>query len=168
MIDGEPVVGPVLRPTGPHWARVACPDHAPWATRVDLTTLDSHVVASPKAYEPPAEADMLVQSRVSGARAIVVVEVRGQVATARLVTIDGRERERRTIAVTGDLGPVAHAVDELLTPASVKRRPWYESRWLWAAGAAMVTAAIVVPITAAIAGDTGATTWTAKVKGLPF
>src|SRR5262249_42031421 len=153
MIDGEPTVGPVLRPTGPHWARVACPDHAPWATRIDLTTLDSHVVASPKAYEPPAESEVLVQARVSGARAIVIVEVHGQVATARLVAIDGRERERRTIAVSGDLAPVASAIDDLLTPPNVVHRPWYQSRWVWAAGAAMLTAVIVVPVTAAIAGD---------------
>ena len=168
FVDGEAVAGPILRITGPHWTRVTCPDHAPWATRVDLTTLDSHVVASPKPYEPPAEAELLVQARVSNAHAILVVEVRGQVATVRLLGIDGRERQRRTVTVDPNLAAVAAVVDELLAPPVVATRAWYKSRWAWALGAAVLTAAIVVPITAAIAGDSGATTWTAKVKGLPF
>ena len=168
FVDGEPVAGPILRITGPHWTHVTCPDHAPWATRVDLTTLDSHVVASPKAYEPPAEAELLVQARVSNAHAILVVEVRGQIATVRLLGIDGRERERRSVTADPSLAAVAAAVDDLLAPPVVATRAWYNSRWARADADALNTAAIVNPITAAIASDSGATTWTAKVKGLPF
>ena len=168
FVDGEAVAGPMLRITGPHWIRVACPDHAPWSTRVDLTTLDSHIVASPKPYEPPAEAELLVQARASGARAILVIEIRGPIASVGLLGIDGRERERRTFTVDQNLGALAAGVDEMLSPPVVATRAWYKSRWAWAAAAAIVTAAIVIPITAALASDNGATTWTATVKGLPF
>jgi hypothetical protein len=167
-VDGEPVAGAVLRPTGPHWVRVTCPDHAPWATRVDLTTLDSHLASAPKPYEPPAETELLVQGRTAGARAIAVVEVHGKIATVRVLGIDGRERERRTVTVTrGDLAPVARVLDDLLAPPVVSHTVWYRSRWAWAVGAAIATAAIVVPVTAVIAGDTGATSWTVRPKGLP-
>ena len=168
IVDGDEIAGAILRLTGPHWVRVTCNNFAPWATRVDLTTLGNNISATPKAYEAPAETELLVQARTAGARAIVVVEVRGKIATVRVIGIDGRERERRTVTVTrGDLTPVAAVVDELLTPQVVTRAPWYTSRWAWAVGAALATAAIVVPITAAIAGDTGATSWTVKPKGLP-
>ncbi len=158
LIDGEPVAGAVQRPTGPHFVRVVCPDHEPWKIRVDLTTLDSHIVASPKPYEAPSETEVLVQARSANAQAVIVVEVRGPLATIRLVGIDGRERERRSATVTrGDLTPVAAIVDAMLAPRLVKHEVWYRSRWAWAAGAAILTAAIVIPVTAVIAGDTGAT-----------
>ena len=86
----------------------------------------------------------------------------------RVLGIDGRERERRTVTVTrGDLAPLGRVLDELLAPPVVSHTVWYRSRWAWAVGAALATAAIVVPVTAAIAGDTGATTWTVRPKGLP-
>lgn len=37
---------------------------------------------------------------------------------------------------------------------------WYDSRWAWAAGAAVVAAAVLVPITVIIVGDNASTTWT--------
>jgi hypothetical protein len=166
-VDAEPVAGAVLRPTGPHFARVACNDHEPWATRIDLTTLGAKIPATPKPYEPPPEAELLVQARSAGA--LVVIEVHGRVATLRLIGVDGRERERRAVTVTnGDLAPVAPVLDALLAPAVVVRTPWYRTRWAWAVGAAVVTAAIVVPITAAIAGDNGATTAVIRPKGFAF
>lgn len=167
-IDGELVAGPVLRSTGPHFARVTCADHEPWASRVDLTTLDSHITASPKPYQPPSDTDLLVQARSAGARAILFVEVHGRLASVRVIDADGSERERRAATVThGDLTAVAAVVDDLLTPAVVAHAPWYQSRWTWAAAAAVITTAIVVPITAAIASDTGAASWTVRVKALP-
>lgn len=167
-IDGELVAGPVLRSTGPHFARVACSDHEPWASRVDLTTLDSHVTASPRSYQPPSDTELLVQARSAGAQAIALVEVHGKIATIRVMGVDGRERERRATTVAhGDLTPAAAVIDELLTPPVVTRTPWYQTRWAWAIGAAMATAAVVIPVTAVIAGDTGAATWTVRIRGLP-
>lgn len=168
FVDGELVAGAVLRPTGPHFVRVTCADHQPYATRVDLNTLGAKLVATPKAYEAPSETDILVQARSANARAVVVVEVRGQLATIRLVGIDGRERDRRSASVSrGDLAPVASIVDEMLAPAIVKHEAWYRSRWAWVAGAVIVTAAIVIPVTAVIAGDTGPATATLKPTGIP-
>lgn len=164
LVDGTAVAGAVLRPTGPHWVRVTCVDHAPSGTRVDLTSLGARIPANPAAYAPPGDAELLVQARVSGARAMIVAEVHGQLATARLVGIDGRERDRRTVAVPGDLTPLARVVEDLLTPPILVKSHWYQSKWAWAGGAALVAAAVLVPITAIVARDTGATTWTAKVK----
>jgi hypothetical protein len=158
IVDGEPVSGAVLRPTGPHYLAVTCPDYEPWSSRVDLTTLDSHPSVTPRPYEAPSETEVLVQARTANARAVIVVEVRGKLATIRLVGIDGRERERRSATVErGDLAPVAAIVDAMLAPEVVHHEAWYRSRWAWVAGAVIVTAAIVIPVTAAIAGDTGAT-----------
>jgi hypothetical protein len=44
----------------------------------------------------------------------------------------------------------------LETHAPVPR--WYQSRWVWAAGAALVVAAVLVPITASVASDRTPTT----------
>jgi len=168
FVDGELVAGAVLRPTGPHFVRVTCADHQPYATRVDLNTLGTKLVATPKPYEAPSETDILVQARSANAHAVVVIEVRGQLATIRLVGIDGRERDRRSASVNrGDLAPIAKIVDEMLAPPIVKHEVWYRSRWAWVAGAVIITAAIVIPVTAVIAGDTGPTTATVKPTGIP-
>jgi hypothetical protein len=168
-VDGEAIAGPVLRPPGPHFVRVECNDREPWATRLDLTTLGAQVPVSPKPYEPPAETELLVQARSAGARALVAIEVHGRVATLRMIGVDGRERERRTVTVTnGELATVAPVLDDMLAPHTVVHTPWYRTRWAWAIGVAVVTAAIVVPITAAIAGDTGATSAVVRPQGFTF
>lgn len=167
-IDSEVVAGPVLRATGLHYARVTCSDREPWSSRIDLTTLDARVTASPKEYRPPSDADLLVQLRSAAAQAIIAVEVRGQLALVRTIGIDGNERARRTVALPGrDLRPAAVVVEEWLAPQTASHTPWYQTRWAWAVGAAIATAAIVVPITAAIAGDRGAATWTVRIRSLP-
>lgn len=150
---------------GSHWVRVECPDRTPWGQRVDLPTTGLHVRADPLPYAPPSEAELLVQARVAGARALVVAEVHGQVATARVVGLDGREHDRRSVTVTGDLQPLAAAIGELLTPPA--HTPWYQSKWAWAGGAAALSAIILVPITAAIAGGSSPTTFSVHFKGLP-
>jgi hypothetical protein len=144
---------------GSHWAYVTCADRAPWGTRVEVTG-DQLVVARNTVLSPPTDDEVLIQARTVGARAFVAVEVRSGVGTARLVGVDGRERDRRSVAITGDLTRLAGAVHELLAP--VAKTPWYETRWAWAAGAAVVAAAILVPLTAAITQDTSPSTWTAK------
>lgn len=144
---------------GSHWAYVTCADRAPWGTRVELTG-DQLVVARNTVLAPPTDDEVLIQARTVGATAFVAVEIRSGVGTARLVGVDGRERDRRSVAVTGDLTPLANAVRELLSP--VVRPHWYETRWAWAAGAALVAAAILVPLTAVVAQSNGPSTWTAK------
>jgi hypothetical protein len=169
IVDGEPVAGAVLRPTGPHYLAVTCPDYEPWSSRIDLTTLDSHPIVTPRPYEAPSETEILVQARSVDARAVIVVEVHGKLATIRLVGVDGRERERRSASVErGDLAPIAAIVDAMLAPAIVHHEAWYRTRWAWVTGAVIVTAAIVIPITAVIAGDTGATRATIVPTGPGF
>jgi hypothetical protein len=165
-VDGAASSGKEHKHTGAHWIRVACADRTPWGQRIDLTTLGAHVAPDPSPYAPPSDAELLVQARVAGARALVVAEVHGVVATARLVTLDGRERDRRTVGISKDLAPLAVAVGDLLTPPN-DRRHWYQSRWVWAAGAAALAAIVLVPVTAAIASDTGAAAGRVQPKGLP-
>ena len=163
FVDAAPSSGKAHLVTGPHWIRVTCPDRMPWGQRIDLTSVGVHLAPDPAPYAPPSDAELLVQARVAGARALVVVEVHGQIATARLIGLDGRERDRRTIAIAGgDLRPLGAVVGELLTPQAVAHH-WYRSRWAWAAGAAVLAAAVLVPITAAIASQAPATTMTVRL-----
>ncbi|MDB4953606.1 MAG: hypothetical protein JWO36_1175, partial [Myxococcales bacterium] len=154
-VDGTAQTGEVKHITGPHWVRAVCPDYAPWGVRIDLTSLGARVLATPTLYAAPVESDLLVQARVSGARSLVIAEVHGDVATARLLTLDGRERDRRTVTIKGDLSPLAEAINTLLIPTPPQH--WYQKRWAWAAGAATLAAIVLVPITAVIARDRSAT-----------
>jgi hypothetical protein len=161
LIDGAPAsaLGAAQPLVGSHWLHVTCPDHAPWGTRVELT-YDQRIVARNAALAPPTDDEVLIQARTAGARAFIAVELHGGVGTARLVGVDGRERDRRSVAVAGDLAPLAGAVRELLAPTP--RTHWYESRWAWAAGAAVLAAAVLVPLTAAATQTGGPSTWTVK------
>ena len=161
QIDGAAVgaTGAVSLLLGSHWVSAACTDRAPWGTRVELTA-DQQVVARNAVLAPPTDDELVIQARMLGARAFVAVELRGGVGTARLVGGDGRERDRRTVAILGDLAPLAGAVHDLLAPADKPR--WYHSRWAWAAGAAVIAAAILIPVTAAATQSSTPSTWTAK------
>jgi len=164
-VDGVAAAGKLRLIAGLHWARTECIDRAPWGSRVDLPTTGLSVRADPLPYAPPPDADALVQARVSLAHAVIITEVHGTVATARKLSLDGRELDRRTVNVTGDLQPLALAIGDMLTPE--KHSPWYQSKWAWAGAAAAVTAIVLVPITAAIAGGSTPTTFTVHPKGLP-
>jgi hypothetical protein len=161
LIDGvaASAVGSAQPLVGSHWVFVTCADHAPWGTRVELTG-DQLVVARNTAVAPPTDDELLIQARTVGARAFLAVEIRSGVGTARLVGVDGRERDRRSVKIADDLAPLAGAVTALLAPAP--RTPWYESRWVWATGAAAVAAAILIPVTAALTQNTTPSSWTVK------
>jgi hypothetical protein len=154
-VDAASVTGAVERALGHHWVRVTCPDREPVGEQVDLTGGDETLPVTPPPYLPPSDSDVLIQARTASARAVVVVEVHGAVGTARLVGLDGRERDRRTVTLGSDLGPLADAVGELLAPPP--EHHWYQSRWAWVAGGAAAAALILVPITAVIAGSGGNT-----------
>lgn len=162
-VDAAPYTGPVEKIVGHHWARVTCADREPQGVHFELIS-DTALPVQPPPYLPPSDSEILVQARVASARSVVVVEVHGNVGTARLVGLDGRERDRRTVTLTGDLGPLADAVGDLLAPPPVHH--WYQSKWAWIAGGAAAAAVILVPITAAIAGANGSTT--ATVQGNPW
>ncbi len=154
-VDATPATGAVERAVGHHWVRVTCPDREPIGEQVDLTGGDETLPVTPPPYLPPSDSDVLIQARTASARAVVVVEVHGAVGTARLVGLDGRERDRRTVTLGSDLGPLADAVGDLLAPPP--EHHWYQSRWAWVAGGAAAAALILVPVTAAIAGSGGNT-----------
>lgn len=160
-VDGRPAPGPVDLVIGPHWVSTRCSDRQPEGFRIELTA-DVRLPVEPRAFLPPSDTDLLVQARTAGARAFVSVEVRGGVATARLVGLDGRERDRKTMTVTGDLAPVADGVTALLTPAEKSR--WYQSKVVWGIGGALLAAIIAIPITAALAGDSGTQNPTGRLQ----
>lgn len=158
-VDGVPAPGPVTLPVGSHWINASCTDRRPYGYKVELTS-DVTVPIEPAPYLPPSDSELLVQARTAGSRAFVSVEVRAGVATARLVGLDGREQDRKTVTVTGDLGPVADALTELLTPAPA--RHWYQSKWTWVGIGAVAAALIAIPVTAALSNDSGPTNATAR------
>jgi len=164
-VDGQPASGAVDDVVGSHWVRVTCPDRVPQGLRVELTAGALTLPVTPVPYQPPTDSELLVQARTASARALIFAEVHDQVAIARLIGLDGRERDRRTVVLRGTLDPLADAVRAMLAPTP--RRHWYQSRWAWAAGAAAIAAAILVPVTAAIAGNAPPSTATVRPQGLP-
>ncbi|HET9624018.1 MAG TPA: hypothetical protein VFP84_21750 [Kofleriaceae bacterium] len=163
MIDGAlaNAVASAQPLVGSHWVYVTCADRAPWGTRVEVTG-DQLVVARNAQLAPPTDDELLIQARTVGAQAFVVVELRSGVATARLVGVDGRERDRRSVAAGHgrDLTRLAGAVRDLLAP--IEKPHWYASRWVWAGGAALVAAALAIPLTAAFSQGNSPSTWTVK------
>ena len=163
MIDGSIAEPSAPRVAGTHWVRVTCPEHAAWGTRVGVRAPSTTLVARPTRLAPPGDAELMIQARTAGATALIAIETRGEVGIARLIGLDGRERDRRTVSTRTSLGPLADAVRELLRPPA--RARWYQSRWAWAAGAAVVAAAISIPLTAAATRDAAPTGATIKLPG---
>jgi hypothetical protein len=161
-VDAQPATGPVELVVGRHWVRVTCPDRQPHGVKLEVTAGDITLPVQPAPYQPPSDTELLVQARTAGARAFVVAEVRGSVATARLVGLDGRERDRRTVTIAGDLAPLAEAVTELLAPAAERR--WYQSRWVVFGGGALVAAIVLVPVTALLVRDDAEQSWTGRLR----
>ena len=164
FVDATYAPRPIDLFVGRHWVRVTCSDRQPEGLKVELVGGAITLPITPPQLAPPNDTELLVQARTAGARAFVVAEVRGNVATARLVGLDGRERDRRTVSIGSDLGPLADAVTSLLTP--VPEKPWYRSKWTWAAGGAAIAAAILVPLTMFATRDSG-TPDTKYTVGLP-
>lgn len=160
-VDGAAISGPTPHLLGTHWVSVTCTAHQPWGTRVELGA-DTTVVARNTPIAPPTGDEMLIQARTAGAQRFLSIEISGQFASIRLVAADGRELDRRTVSVkNADTAPIASAVRAMLAPEDKQR--WYQSKWVWAAGAALLAAAVLVPVTAAAASDKTQSTFTTKV-----
>lgn len=165
MIDGTSAIGDVELIVGRHWYRVVCPDRQPEGAGTEIRAGKTDYPIEPAPYAPPTDTDLIVQARAAGARAFVVAEVRSNVATARLVGLDGRERDRRTVSIAGDLSPLADAVASLLS--SGPKTHWYQTKWAWAVGGGALAAAILVPLTVFLARDTASPDLTVKAPGPP-
>jgi hypothetical protein len=164
FVDAAIAPGAVVLIVGRHWVNVRCPDRRPRGEKLELVGGDVTLPIEPILISPPTDTDLLVQARTSGARAFVLAEVRGNVATARLVGLDGKERDRKTVTIGTDLEPLADAVTALLTPKA--HTPWYRTKWVWAAGGALTAAAIVLPLTIFATQDNGPSD-TKYMLGLP-
>ena len=163
-VDGSPTLGPIQAVVGRHWYQVTCPDRQPEGQRFELTTPFKAKI-EPAPFVPPSDTELLDQARRSGARAFIVAEVHVNVATARLVGLDGRERDRRTVSIYGSLDPLADAVAVLLAPPASQH--WYQSKWAWVAGGGVIAAVIAVPLTALLSRDTGSTDLRVNVPNPP-
>jgi hypothetical protein len=146
-IDGAAVTTPQIElPFGRHWLDASCDGRVPVRTRlvVDRPTLE--VALAGAAITAPDDAALLVQARTASAHALVVVTVNAGTAVVRKLGIDGKERDRISIAVARGDREIAAAVTRLLAPATKPTAtPWYRSRWAWAAGGAAVASAILIP-----------------------
>jgi hypothetical protein len=156
-VDGVPSPGTIQLPVGSHWINGSCPDSRPDGYRLELTgemTFPFH----PPPYPLPNDSDVLAQARVAGhgLNSFISIEVRSGVATARLVGIDGRERDRKTVKVeNGDLTPVGDALLALLVPPPPKH--WYKSKWTYAGAGALAAALIAIPVTLVLTANTDPT-----------
>lgn len=164
-LDGSSAIGEVELIVGRHWYRVVCPDRQPEGTGTEIRAGKIDYPVDPAPFAPPTDTELIVQARTAGAHAFVVAEVRSNVATARLVGLDGRERDRRTVSIAGDLSPLADAVASLLKAGP--KQHWYQTKTAWAVGGGLLAAAILVPLTAILARDTGSTDITVKANGPP-
>jgi hypothetical protein len=154
---------------GSHWVNGSCPDSRPDGYRLELTG-DITFPFHPPPYPLPNDNDVLAQARVAGhgLGSFVSIEVRSGVATARLVGIDGRERDRKTVNVNnGDLAPVGEALAALLVPPPPKH--WYKSKWTYAGAGALAAAIIAIPVTLILTTDNTPTnaTSTPDWHGMP-
>lgn len=164
-VDGAPA-SDTPRAVGPHWVRVTCVDRVARGMRVDVVAPETKISIQPPPVPAIDDNDTLVQARAAGWRSWIVAEVHGATATARLVGLDGRERDRRTVAISGDLAPLADAVRVLLHPRDTPR-PWYRRSWVIATGAAAVVAAIAIPLTVVLVHDNRATSAEVMFPHLP-
>lgn len=151
IVDGAAVDGAAVAVVaGTHWIHARC-GAATWSARADALDAVTRIAIEPRGAAPPGDDDVLIQARAAGARGVVIATAQGGVVTLRRLAIDGRERDRRTTAAAPDGVAAARALETLLASAPPAR--WYQSRWAWAAGAAILAAAVLVPITAALAAD---------------
>ena len=164
VLDGAATAPTASVLMGNHWLRVSCPGAEPWGMRLAVSAATATVSVAARRNLAPADDELLVVARGAGARAFVTVVARGDLVWVRRIGGDGRERDRRTVAL-GDGGAViADAVTALMRPAA-PRLPWYRTRWAWAAGIAGATAAIAIPLTLIIAGGDAPTSATVVGPG---
>jgi hypothetical protein len=164
VLDGAATAATASVLMGNHWLRVSCPGAEPWGMRLAVSAASATVSVAARRSLAPADDELLVVARGVGAHEFVTVVARGDLVWIRRIGGDGRERDRRTVAV-GDGGAViADAVAALMRPAAA-RVPWYRTRWAWAAGIAGATAAIAIPLTLIIAGGDAPTTATVVGPG---
>jgi hypothetical protein len=96
---------------------------------------------------------------VSAPRAVLVAEDdAGATASIRVVGADGRADAPTAVTLDADGAAVDAAIDAALGPPPVTVPPpaktrWWKSPWLWAAGGAAITAAVLIPF-AVSGGDT--------------
>jgi len=160
-IDGVIVtVAELELPFGRHWLDASCEGHAPVRRRLDVDRVSLQAPLAGPAIAPPDDTSLLVQARTASAQALVVVIVQPRTAAIRKLGVDGKERDRTTIALRGgerDRGEIAAAVRRMLEPPrSGPPEPWYKSRWVWAGAGAAIAAAILIPFAAQAGGETPA------------
>ncbi len=149
---------------GEHVVRVACPGRAAWGARVVVAGDQTVAPPDAPAPAPPDDETLGAEARVRGAAAVLVVTVTDAAPDPTIVlrVVDARGRASRRASIDlADADATAAldaALDRLLAPAApaVIVRPddaqWWQSRWVWLAAGAVVTAAITIPL---LAGDDG-------------
>lgn len=165
-IDGRAYEPSQALLAGSHFANVRCEGRTAWAQRITVTDGGVQLRELPLLrVAPPTDAEILVQARSASVKGVIVAEVHDRVGLARLLGIDGKERARRSVGLTnGDLTPLAEAIRGLAR-TSEPQKHWYESRWALAGGAALLAAAIVIPITVVLASDNTPSSGTIRGPG---
>jgi hypothetical protein len=154
---------------GVHWLRAECAGHAATGRRFEVDRGELAVEVAGPALAPPTDDELVIQGRSAGARAVVAVTIRGEIALVRRLGIDGREQDRASVATGGAdaADRIGDAVTRLVAArvATPSRRRWYHSGWVWAAAGALVASAILVPIALSDRGGTAAVV--VRPEGVP-
>ncbi|MBP6628395.1 MAG: hypothetical protein KBG28_05590 [Kofleriaceae bacterium] len=178
VVDAQPQPGgTTLVHPGPRWVRVTCPGHLPWITIVEVAAVGPQVVvADPAPWVRPDDASLAAEARRHDGPTLVLLEEADRITLRRLDRA-GRVVRTRTLPRQGLAQTLAPALAVLLAdpPRATTRRPaiaapprWYQRRWAQVAGAALVAAAIAIPVTAALVDDGGSSTATIRLDDVPW
>jgi hypothetical protein len=172
FVDAREVAGaPPDVPFGLHYVRAACAGAAAGAA-VLVSQSRTEVPLAPAPPAPPSDESAAALARTRGARAVLVVAATrssGAPPTVWLRLRDaasGRALGDASVALdpggsaAADAGAAARRLVDRATGAvaldlSPPARAWYEQPWVWAAAAAAVTAAILLPFTIGTSSPNG-------------
>lgn len=170
-VDGRAIgAGEQVLVQGRHWLAAGCPGARPVQRGFDVVAAaPMEVTALGSPVPDGGEEAALVQARALGARAFVMVTVRGEMAMLRRLGIDGREQARRPLRLPAgaSLAPLGDELNQLIGAVEGGgATPWYRTRWAWAAAGVVAATAVLLPVM--LLGDDGPDGVVIRPSGTPW
>jgi hypothetical protein len=148
---------------GVHWLSAQCPGRVDIAQRVQVSDDQQNVIAAGNVFGVPTEQELRVAAQVVAPRGYVVVVVLGSIATLRKFDARGQLQGTQTVAIgsANDERLIVEALQRLLgSPIAASSAPterWFQKRWVWATGGALLASVILVPFALSNNVNTSAT-----------
>jgi hypothetical protein len=122
-----------------------------------------NVIAAGNVFGVPTEQELRVAAQVIAPRGYVVVVLLGSIATLRKFDARGQLQGTQTVATgsANDERLIVEALQRLLgSPIAAIATPterWFQKRWVWATGGALLASVILVPFALSNNVNTSAT-----------